>query len=118
LPGKIHTGSKSGLQICAARKGGEASRELMEPISTILFKIYRGTPQHSDWMVACLQGVWPSLLGERLAQVCRPASFSGSTLVIEVLDSDWAGALRSTRKQLLEKLRNATADEVLRLEFR
>ena len=76
----------------------------MEPISSVLFKIYRGTPQHADWMVACLQGAWPALVGERLASVCRPAAFNKATLVIEVLDADWDGALRSTRKELLEKL--------------
>ncbi len=90
----------------------------MEPISSILFKIYRGTPQHSDWMVACLQGAWPALVGERLAHVCRPAAFSKSSLVIEILDADWEGALRSMKKELLEKLRLATADEVLQLSFR
>jgi hypothetical protein len=90
----------------------------MEPIGTLLFKIYRGTPQHADWMVACMQGAWPALVGEKLAQVCRPCAFSKSTLTIEIMDPDWEGALRSTKTELLEKLRLVTEDEVRHLSFK
>jgi len=90
----------------------------MEPIATLLFKIYKGTPQHADWMVACLQGAWPSLVGERLAQVCRPCAFSQSMLMIEITDPDWEGALRATEPELREKLRRATDDEVSHLSFK
>lgn len=90
----------------------------MDPIGTLLFKIYKGTPQHADWMVACLQGAWSGLVGERLAQVCRPCAFSNSNLVIEILDSDWEGALRGTEVELLEKLRLATEGEVRHLTFK
>ncbi len=90
----------------------------MEPISTVLFRIYRGTPQHSEWMIACLEGAWTRLVGETLARVCRPLEFHKSNLVIEILDRDWEGALKSTRRELLEKLRRATGDEVQHLSFR
>jgi hypothetical protein len=90
----------------------------MERISSVLFKIYRGTPQHAEWMVACLQGAWPALVGERLAQVCRPVAFSKSTLVIEILDRDWESALKSTKRELLDKVRRATENEVLEISFR
>ena len=89
----------------------------MEPISSLLFKIYRGTPQHPDWMVTCLQGAWPALVGERLAQVCRPSAFDKSTLVIAIMDPDWEGALRSAQEELVEKLRLITGDEVRHLSF-
>ena len=90
----------------------------MEPISSVLFKIYRGTPQHAEWMVACLQGAWPALVGERLAQVCRPVAFSKFKLTIEILDRDWEGALKSTKTQLLDKVRRATDNEVLEISLR
>ena len=90
----------------------------MEPISSLLFKIYRGTPQHPDWVVACLQGAWRTLVGERLAQVCRPSAFDKSTLVIEILDSDWEGAIRSARGELVERLRLVTGEEVQHLSFK
>ena len=89
----------------------------MEPIAALLFKIYRGTPQHPDWMVACMQGAWPAFVGERLARVCRPSAFNKSTLVIEIMDPEWEDALRSMQDELLEKIRLATGDEVLRLSF-
>jgi hypothetical protein len=90
---------------------------MMEPISSVVFKIYKGTPQHEEWMVACLQGAWPALVGETLARICTPSSFRGATLSIEVLDSDWYDALRSTQKELLQKIGSATAGEVRRLFF-
>ena len=84
----------------------------MEPLFGLLFSLHRGTPQYGDWVVACLQGAWPKLLGERLAAACRPARFNGSKLVVEILDGAWADALKSVEPELLEKLRTATAGEV------
>ncbi len=89
----------------------------MEPVATLIYGIFRGTQQHSDWVVACLQGAWPGLVGERLASVCRPSAFLEGKLKIEILDEDWAQALRSMERQLLEKLQAATGNEVVRLTF-
>jgi hypothetical protein len=57
------------------------------------------------------------LVGERLAAVCRPGGFSAGRLKIEILDADWGIALRSMEKELAEKLRAATGDEVSRVSF-
>ena len=84
----------------------------MEKIFGVLFSIYRGTPKHGEWVLACLQGAWPKLIGEKLAAVCKPASFDGSALVIEALDHQWEDAIRSIRPELLKKLKSATAGEV------
>jgi len=89
----------------------------METVATLVFKIYRGTPQHADWVVACLQGAWPRLVGETLARVCSPSSIAGSRLTIEILDADWAQAIRSMREELTDKLRTATDREVQHLSF-
>jgi hypothetical protein len=89
----------------------------MEAVAALIYKIFRGTPQHPEWMVACLQGAWPGLVGERLAAVCRPIAFSDGRLKIEILDDDWAQALRSIEKQLLEKIGTATGGEVSRISF-
>jgi predicted nucleic acid-binding Zn ribbon protein len=89
----------------------------METVAALLYRIFRGTPQHSDWMVACLQGAWPGLVGARLAAVCRPAAFADGKLKVEILDSDWAGALCSMEKELLDKLQTATGGEVTRVSF-
>ena len=87
----------------------------MEKIFGLLFSLYRGTPKQGEWVVACLQGAWAKLLGDRLAGVCRPVSFGDSTLVIEILDPQWEEAIKSVTPELLEKLRSATAGEVRRM---
>lgn len=89
----------------------------MENISSILYSLYRSTPRHGEWVVGCLEGAWPKLLGERLAGVCRPQSFKRSVLYIEVLDSVWQEALTDVKRDLEEKLRTATGGEVQRVRF-
>jgi hypothetical protein len=91
---------------------------LMEPISPILFSLFRGSPRHAEWVVACLQGAWPGLLGPKLAAVCRPCLYENRRLVIEVLDRAWEDPLRACEPELLAKIRTATSDEVRTLAFR
>jgi hypothetical protein len=59
----------------------------MEPISSILFTLFRNRPGRSDWIVACLEGAWQGLVGASLSRVCRPCRFRDFALVIEV-DAD------------------------------
>jgi hypothetical protein len=89
----------------------------MEPISAVLFKIYRGTPQHEEWVIACLQGAWPRLLGEKLSQVCRPVGLTGSVLRVEILDAAWEDAIRGNGGEILQRLRVATGDEVRQVSY-
>ena len=84
----------------------------MEQLFSVLLSLRRGTPEHGEWVVACLEGAWPKLLGGRLAAVCRPARLEGSELVVEVLDGGWEDAVRSVKPALLERLQAATAGEV------
>ena len=81
----------------------------MENLFGVLFSLYLGTPKHGEWVVACLQGAWPRLLGDRLAAVCRPASFDNSTLAIEILDPKWEEAVKSVRSALQERLRSVSS---------
>lgn len=78
----------------------------------ILFSLHRGTPRQGEWVVNCLEGAWPKLLGDRLAAVCRPTAFIGSELVVEILDDNWEEAIRSVKPELQNKLWTATAGEV------
>ena len=89
----------------------------MEEISGILFGLYRGTPRHSEWVAACLEGMWPGLLGERLARVCRPSALKNSMLTITILDRDWEGALRSLKPELLRRIGKATGNEIRDVTF-
>ncbi len=52
---------------------------------------------------------WPELVGERIAQVARPAGISHSTLFIEVDSASWRMELNMLRPELLAKL-NAGRD--------
>lgn len=84
----------------------------MESLSNLLFSLYRGTPLHEEWMIACLQGAWRGLLGEKLASVCQPLSMRRLELVVEVSDAAWLAALSGMKPELLERIRSATGDEV------
>jgi hypothetical protein len=84
----------------------------MEPLSGVLFSLYRGSPQYGDWVVAGLAAAWPGIVGERLAAECRPIRFRQAELVIAARDRGWAEALRGMKPRLLEKLRAATAGAV------
>ena len=90
----------------------------MEPAFGILFSLQRGTANHREWVVACLQGAWPKLIGDRLAAVCRPASLRGSELVVEVLDKSWQDALRGIAAELAARLKSQTAGEVRTVSIR
>ena len=78
----------------------------------MLFSVFRGTPKQGEWVITCLQGAWPKIIGDRLAAVCTPASFDGSTLVVEVNDRRWEEAVGDVQAALLDKLRLATAGEI------
>jgi hypothetical protein len=83
----------------------------------ILFSLQRGTAHHGRWVVQCLAGSWDSLVGKKLATVCRPVRLKNSELKIEVLDDSWTDVIRDMRLELQEKLCTATSGEVKRLRF-
>lgn len=89
----------------------------MEPISKILFTLFRGTPQRGEWMIACLEGAWPGLMGDRISQACRPLRFENACLTIQILDAAWEEALRGMEPELLLRIREATGDEIRELRF-
>jgi hypothetical protein len=89
----------------------------LEPVSNILFSLYRGTPQHEEWVMACLQGAWKGIVGERLAGVCRPSAMKGTELVVEITDSSWVKALKGVKREIAQKLRAATFGEVQSISF-
>ncbi len=84
----------------------------MESAFHILFSLCRDTRKHSDWVVACLEGAWPKIVGESLSGICRPASFRNTELCIEILDPSWEQALADVRGDLENKLRDSTGGVV------
>lgn len=89
----------------------------MESISTTLFSLYRGTPFHDEWMIACLNGAWRGLLGESVANACRPLALQRAELVVEVLDEAWLPVLASMKPELLERICAAAGRDVRQLSF-
>jgi hypothetical protein len=90
----------------------------LEKLFGVMMSLYRGTPNKGEWIVACLEGAWPKLLGDQLAAVCRPAAFHGAELVIEICDRNWEDAIEHIQPALLEKLRAVTAGEVATLSIK
>ncbi len=89
----------------------------MKQLFSILLGIYRGTPGHDNWVLACLEGAWAKLVGDRLAAVCRPVRLNGNELVVEILDRDWESALRGIEPALQHKLEAITAGIVKTISF-
>lgn len=83
----------------------------------ILFSLQRGTPRHGQWVVECLRGAWPRIVGEKLAAVCRPVSLAESVLKVEVLDDGWVDTVRSVRTELQDRLASATCGEVKKVRI-
>ncbi len=90
----------------------------MESISNTIYSLFRDTPYHHEWVVSCLDGAWPGILGDRIAGTCKPVALRDSELVVEVLDIAWFQVLRDMAPELLQRIRNATGGEVRQLKFR
>jgi len=84
----------------------------MEPLSTVIYTLFRGTPQHAEWVISCLEGAWVGILGERLASACRPSRYSEGRLTIAAVDPQWQEALQEMRSDLAARIRESTAGEV------
>ncbi len=89
----------------------------LDQLFGILLSLQQGTARQGEWVVTCLQGAWSRLIGDRLAAVCRPTLFENSELVVEIVDKDWEGAIRSVQRELLDKLRTATGGRVRSLSL-
>jgi hypothetical protein len=89
----------------------------LQPISGLLFSLFKGQPDHGPWVVSCLEGAWDKILGGKLAAVCRPVRLENSDLRIEIRDREWEHAFKGIKPALLEKLRAATANEVKTISF-
>ncbi len=90
----------------------------MEPISSILFSLYQGTPQHEEWVLACLQGAWRGLVGKTVSDASRPVLFSGSCVTVEAIDAAWLQALEDMKKLLLDRIKTRTNGQVSEIRFR
>ncbi len=89
--------------------------ETIKAVSAVVYSLYRDTPHHSEWVVACLTGAWCGILGERVAAACRPASLRDTELVVEVTDRAWFLPLSDMKDEMLRLIRTATGGAVRQL---
>ena len=89
----------------------------MDRVSNILFSMFRHTPHHGKWVVACLEGSWKSILGQTIARVCRPIALRGSLLIVEIQDPVWDPVLQNMKEELSDRIRKAAGGEVLKIHF-
>jgi len=90
----------------------------MKPIASILPSIFRDSPDHRLWVVACLEGSWQEIVGAGIARICRPLRLDNSNLVLEILDPSWESTLKGMERDVLEKIRQFAGNEVKQLSFR
>ncbi len=76
----------------------------MEHVFGVILSLHKGTPKHGEWVIACLRGAWPKLIGDRLASICRPVIFDGGQLTIEIEDTMWEKPLDSIKSDLIQRL--------------
>jgi predicted nucleic acid-binding Zn ribbon protein len=87
----------------------------MEPLSRVLFSLYKDEPQYGDWVISCLQRAWPSLVGPGLSRSCRPVSLKNRVLTIEAPDPTWHAAISSLEKEILKKLQTETGVDIRKI---
>lgn len=68
----------------------------------------RVAPQTS---FALVQAAWAEVVGERIAAAASPVSEQGGTLTVECIDGVWVEELSLMQTQILERLRDALADD-------
>jgi hypothetical protein len=90
----------------------------VESLSGVIFHMFRGSERHGPWIVACLEGAWPRLVGARIAEVCAPVAWERGRLFVEVRDVAWSDTLAAVKGDLLERIRAGTDGEVSELELR
>jgi hypothetical protein len=89
----------------------------MQHVSTVLYTLYKGTPAHGEWVVACLEGAWRGIFGEPLDRKFRPVRFEAGRLTVEVTDSSWEAAVRGMRREIVDRLDRATSGVVTSLDL-
>ena len=84
----------------------------MESLGSVVFSLFRGSPRHGEWVVSCLAGAWPVLVGQQISAACEPRSLEKSILTVQVIVPEWKEALEGLKEEIAAKLRTATGGVV------
>ena len=91
----------------------------MESAARLLPRIYRKLAREAADEEALLLGLWPVVVGSRVAARTRPLRLFGATLIVEAADHQWRKQLSQMTGDILRRLNAAADKEVVKdLEFR
>lgn len=66
-----------------------------------------------------VRAAWPQAVGQRIASRARAVALAGSTLIVEAEDEVWQGQLSTLRGQILARLKEVLAREIVAdIDFR
>jgi predicted nucleic acid-binding Zn ribbon protein len=84
----------------------------MQRVSDVLPEIYRNLTRGKADEEALVLGLWPVVVGDRVAARTKAVRLFGSTLIVEASAQDWRKQLARMTGTIVDKL-NATAGKVL-----
>ncbi len=91
----------------------------MRSVAELLPPIYRRLAGEAADEEALFLGLWPVVVGEKLAARTRPVRLLGATLIVETVAQDWRRQLARMAPAIIERLNAAAGKDVLKdVEFR
>ena len=90
----------------------------MRSFQSFFSEVLRRACSDPETLVAAVQGLWPSLVGEEIAAHSRPVRLRGGTLIVEVTSHRWARELARLQPLLVERTNRCwEAGVIERMEF-
>ncbi|MBI3697271.1 MAG: DUF721 domain-containing protein [Acidobacteria bacterium] len=91
----------------------------MESAARLLPQVYRKLARQAADEEALLLGLWPVVVGARVAARTRAVRLFGATLIVETVAQDWRKQLARMTHEIVARLNDAAGKEVVRdVEFR
>jgi hypothetical protein len=88
---------------------------LMEDVGNILPRALKKQLLGQDPRVLeVLRPVWPRVVGKLVAEHCRPAAFSGGTLILSAFNPPWAAQLSQMAEQIRDQINGFLAVPAVR----
>lgn len=83
------------------------TNNFFQTLPSVFGDLYANKEWASQWELFTLVRDWPSIVGEQIAEVTRPAFFRKQTLCIHVENSAWMQHLQYLQPELLNKVNKA-----------
>ena len=82
-------------------------------VGQVIRDILQTQRNHGDAKMIRVWEVWPSAVGERIAQHARPAVFKGSLLIVNVADSAWLQQLWFLKGEIVEQVNAGLGEDLV-----